>query len=420
MALIPDETNTLSTRQVELTTVGNATTLTGDVITFRGSTTVSVDSSDPLQANLGSMTDDEIYDTLVKEKGGEVRVHYISRGGVLWPADFHSWSMVTAYYNFERAYQYFNDVYPDPQQLGKGAAEILPLKVQYWADVRFDGNQVKDNALFLSFIHSFVLMPFDQQQKVPLPMNLGIIAHETAHQVFNVRALQRQSFPDYIGVWNGLSFNFMKSLDEGLADFHGYSATCNEPSNCQPAFLAPSWNDDRTVAMRDVSRNDACMTIEMHNPANLSGLLDTPDQTTWTSSSNMYKVGNIVASALFHAGGQSGKMRELQTAIISAYDDESNSTPGIRQWLATAVQNPAPNQWVMENVTDIFAAHISDPALRGWFCGEMGNRLNLHCPTGQGPCQIDDGVNGSPELLPHCQAKQGESGFQVKHSSGCE
>jgi hypothetical protein len=419
MALVPDETNTLSTRQVELTTVGNATTLTGDVITFRGSTTVDFNSSDPLQANLDTMSDDQVYDTVVKEKGGEVRVHYIDRSGVLWPADFHSWSMVSAYYNFERAYQYFNDVYPDPDQLGKGAQEILPLKVQYWADVRFDGNQVKDNALFLSFIHSFVLMPFDQQQKVPLPMNLGVIAHETAHQVFNVRALKKQAFPDYIGTWNGLPFNFLKSLDEGLADFHGYSATCLEVSQCQPRFLAPSWNDDRTVAMRDVSRNDACMTLDMYDASMGTGLMTTTNQSTWTSSQNMYKVGNIVASALFHAGGQSGKMKELQTAIIAAYDDDSNSTPGLRQWLEVALQQGAPPLYPMEEITDLFAAHISDPALRGWVCGELSYRLNLHCPSGQGPCPIDSGSAGSPNLMPHCQAKQGEIGFVPKHSSGC-
>ena len=30
---------------------------------------------------------------------------------MLWPADFHTWNMVSAYYNFERSYEYFNDIY---------------------------------------------------------------------------------------------------------------------------------------------------------------------------------------------------------------------------------------------------------------------------------------------------------------------
>ena len=161
------------------------------------------------------------------------------------------------------------------------------------------------------------------------------------------------------------------------------------------------------------------MTNDMYNATNGTGLMTTTDQSTWTTSQNMYKVGNIVASALFHAGGQSGKMKELQTAIIAAYDDDSNSTPGLRQWLEVALQQGAPPLYPMEEITDLFAAHISDPALRGWVCGEMSYRLNLHCPSGQGPCPIDSGSAGSPNLMPHCQAKQGEIGFVPKHSSGC-
>ena len=45
--------------------------------------------------NYNYMTDDQRYEVLVKDKGVDVRGHYIDRGGVLWPADFHTWQMVT-------------------------------------------------------------------------------------------------------------------------------------------------------------------------------------------------------------------------------------------------------------------------------------------------------------------------------------
>ena len=42
-----------------------------------------------------------------------------------------------------------------------------------------------DNAAFFPLLRSFLLLPFDQLQEIPLPMNEGVIAHELGHFVLH-------------------------------------------------------------------------------------------------------------------------------------------------------------------------------------------------------------------------------------------
>ncbi len=364
-ALLPSASGTLEPTEVELQTLGNATTLQGDYINFVGTTRVSVSDGDPTQGNLLSLSDEQLYTVIVKDTGLDVRAHYVERSGVLWPADFHTWNMVSAYYNFERAYIYFNDAYP-----GGDASEILPLRVHYWADVRLNSVEpILDNALYLSFIKSFVLVPISEGQRVPLAMNLGVVTHETAHRVFNVRVLRDTAFPAPLTQWLQLPFNLLKSLDEGLADFHGYAATCYEESRCNPNFLAASIEDTRTTGLRNLARNDACMTEAVETQ--LIGAL----QGTWISSPDMYRVGNYFAAGLYQAGEALGQRAVLQRAVLSAYDDDNINNPGLRQLVEKSLIDPS--LFTREAVIDVLAGHISDTNLRERVCGELMGRLNV-------------------------------------------
>ncbi len=382
MALIPSESGTLETRQVELTTVGNVTTLKGDVVEFVGSTRVVLDSADPLQAGgIERLTDAQRYDVLVKDKGGDVRGHYVDRSGVLWPANFHTWNMVSAYYNFERAYAYFNDIYD-----GVDPKELRPMRVHYWADVRLNSDiSLVDNALYLSFIKGFTITPFEKSQLTPLAMNIGVIGHETAHRVFNFKVLEDQGIHPVLGTWNLVPFNLLKSLDEGLADFHGFSVTCGEAAGCRPNFLGASLDDSRTVDFRNVGRNEACMDETTRQAfQNFS-------QSQWVSSPEMYKVGNFIAASLYQAGNRTGKMEVLQKALILAYDDESPSNPGLRQFIKNNVNTQA--NFTPENVVNIIVSHVTDPELKKELCSQFSSRMQLRC--GNWPCIVD----GLPSML---------------------
>lgn len=381
MALIPSEAGTLETRQIELTTVGNVTTLKGDVVEFIGSPRVVVDANDPLQANgIENLTDQQRYDVLVKDRGSDVRGHYVSRSDVLWPADFHTWNMVTAYYNFERSYLYFNDIYD-----GVDPRELRPLRVMYWADVKLNGPEaLVDNALYLSFVKSFVITPFKNEQLVPLAMNIGVIGHETAHRVFNFKVLEDQGIHPSLISWTLIPFNFLKSLDEGLADFHGFSVTCGEAAGCRPDFLSASLSDSRTVAFRNVGRNDACMDETTRQA------FQNFNNTQWIQSPELYKVGNLIAASLYQAGNRTGKLDVLQKSLILAYDDESPTNPGLRQFIKNNL-NTSEN-FTPENVVNVIVSHVSDPDLKKELCSQFSTRLQLRC--GSWPCE----VNGLPSM----------------------
>jgi hypothetical protein len=264
----------------------------------------------------------------------------------------------------------------------------------YWTELNLQSAEpVVDNMLYISFIKSFVITPFKNLQLVPLPMNIGVVGHELAHRVFNVKALSNEGISPIFATWNLQPFNLLKSLDEGLADFHGFSVTCDQPAGCRPNFLDVSIENSRTSAFRNVARTDACLDA----PLRTSFQSRMPQE--WVSSEDMYKVGNIIAASLYQAGNKAGKIEVLQKALIRAYDDESTMTPGLRQLISGNLtgENAARN-FTPEAVVDIIAAHVTDPQLKRLVCSEFSTRLQLRC--GSWPCRPDG--ESTPDLMPNC------------------
>ncbi len=392
MAIVPNASGTYETQQVELTTVTNLTAMQGSVVTFVGGTRVTIDPNDPLQASLTDKSDSQLYDILVKEKGADPRGNFINRAEVYWPGDYHTWAMVSTFYNFERSFTYFTDIYD-----GKKVDELQHQKVLYDTELRINSpDPLTDNALYLSLIKAFVVVPPKNSQLVPLAFNIGVIGHEFAHKVFNVRAFGDVSYAPYLS-WNGSSFNLMRSLDEGLADFHGYSISCKEAAGCQPNFLKASLADATTVTARDLSKNDACLTKELQTALNNF----TADQ--WVRGPELYRYGTLWASALYQAGNKTGKLQVLQKALVNAYSDTTPGTPGLGQLVSANINTP---QLVTpEEVANAIVAHVTDPDLAKTLCKEFSGRLQLKCASF--PCTID----GQP-AMPACK-------YAVSRDSTC-
>lgn len=376
MALAPNQTGAYATVQVELKTLSSLANLKGSVAELLGGARVVVDPNDPLQnlnGGIQNMTDDQRYEVLVKDKGADVRGNFIERAGVYWPADFHTWNMVSAYYNFEKSYEYFVKVYD-----GVEPTELQKMRVMYWANVRLNSTEsMTDNALYLSFIKSFVIVPFSQDQKlVPLAMNIGVVGHEVAHRAFSHKVLEDQGIHPALTSWTGSSFNLLKSLDEGLADFHGFGVTCPEPAGCRPGFLDVSIADQSIVNMRNVARTDACMDENTRN----AFFQFSPDQ--WVRSTDMYKVGNLIAVSLYQAANKVGDVGVMQKALINAYDDPSPTNPGLRQLINSNLNTP--QAVTLESVANIIIAHVTEPQMKKELCNEFSMRLQLKC--GSFPC----------------------------------
>lgn len=378
MAIVPSRSNNYETRQVELTTPTSAVHLTGPVISFVGGTQIELNPRDPQLRTYTS--EEQLRDLLVKNKGGPVRANFVDKSGVQWPADFHTWQMVTTFYNFEQAFLYFQKIYD-----GKLTAEIKDVQVLYWGSFVHLGvsdKELRDNAIFYPPVKAFMVVPFEELQKIPFSMNLGVIGHEFSHLVFNKKVYGGASIPAALDSWTLAPFNLLKGMDEGLADFHGYGVTCGTVANgpgCLPNFLSVSFdatrpNDQKLLAERDMTNIDVCMTTELRNAFN-----------NFTTSEFLragleYRIGTLIAASLYQASVPFGKEEQMQKALIEALDQSSASRPtGFRQLISLNLQTP--QAFTPELMANTIAAHISDLPLRKEVCKQLSDRLQLACSS---------------------------------------
>ncbi len=372
---------TYDTKQVELTTPTSIVHMTGPNLTLVGGAFVEINEQELNTAT----SDEQAADLLLKNKGNSVRANFIDKGGVLWPADFHTWNMASAYYNFEQAFLYYQKVYN-----GKPTTELKDFKVLYWGGFKFTGGEDdRDNAIYFPPIKGFILVPYATQQKVPIPMNLGIIGHEFAHLVFHKKVYGGVGSPAPLGAWSLAPFNLLKSLDEGLADFHGYGVTCASAgtgAGCRSNLLVDSFVDDEKTQIRNIVDPTRCMT------PSLRAAYNSFRQGEWNRSTQLYQLGNLFAVSLYLASTPDGKEDVLQKSIIDAYDDSSNNS-GLKQLIADNLNTQS--NFTMEKVIDVFAAHISDMDLRRKVCTQLRQRLQPESCPGF-PCDLIPACASAP------------------------
>lgn len=380
-AIVPSRSNNYETRQVELTTPTSLVHLSGPVISLIGGAVVEINPSDP-----PATTEDQLRAVLLKNPGGVVRANFVEQAGVQVPADFHSWAMVTTFYNFEQSFLYFQKAYD-----GKLTDELKKAEVLYWASYKDltvpNSDELHDNALYFSPIKSFMMVPFEKLQKLPLSLNLGVIGHEYAHLVFNKKVYGGAALPAPITSWTLGPFNLLKAMDEGIADFHGFGVTCSTVVNgpgCLPSFLAASFDTKttdgaRTVADRDMTNLDQCMTKELRSAFHNFQ----PGQ--WLQQGLHYKLGTLIAASLYQASVPFGKEEQMQKALIESLDKSSPSRPdGFKQLVSLNQQTPA--NFTPELMANTIAAHVTDLQLKKEVCKQLSDRLQLQCATFAADC----------------------------------
>ncbi len=375
--------------ELELKTVEDIVALKGTVAHLIGGARIEIDPEDPaLQVNGGNLTDEALEAALLKSRGRDVRASYIEKPGMLWPADFHTWNMVTTYFNFEKSFEYFQSAYG-----GADATELTDARVYYFPafiEALSSPDEQRDNAAFISPLDGFAILPFEQLQAIPLSINTGVVGHEYAHRVFNLRVHRGQSVPEPYLRWattagNALGLNTLSAIDEGLADFHGFSVTCNTPFGCNPRFFLSSIGEAATEA-RDLSKANRCLS------ATLDRAMRELSEEQFSGQGLNYAVGTVLASALYQAAGTTPKLPLLQRAVVAAYADEAGA-PGLRELIETNLDNP--DAFNLASVSNAIVAHITDPALKARTCGELADRLRL-CASFPCPelpdCPIDSPI----------------------------
>lgn len=391
MAMVLSNRGNYEPAQVALSTMTDVVGVKGTVMATVGGARIVVNDQDPLLAsNGGNLTDEQLAQVFIKNSGGPPRASYIERAGVLWPADFHTWNMVTSYYNFEQAFLYW-------QEIGVPAQEMTQVTLYYFPYFEITSQSpyaIEDNALFFSPVQAFMVLPFKDLQTVPLPMNFGVIAHEYSHRIFNRRVYGGRSFPAPITVWSSMGgpspgLNLLKSVDEGLADWNAFGATCRTPFGCSTRFLGASLSSGDTDR-RDMAKNDKCLTDDIRLPLFESPISD------FSSSGKEYRVGTIIASVLWHAAEKTGQRGVLQRAVLAAYNDENPATPGLAQIIDQNLNTPTNfSPAVMANA---IMTHITDLELRKEVCNGFIDQMKI--AKDQMPACPASAAGNNPALCP--------------------
>lgn len=365
MALILEADAVYRPQEVELHTLRDPVALEGSVAKTIGGARIVEDPNDPLLVN--ARTPEDVRRALHKGAGLPPRVNYIEKDGVLWPADFHSWNLVTGYYGLERAQRYFEaNGGPSTDQLGA-------IDFFYFPEfVLGGGKPLRNNALFFSPVGGMLLLPFDENlQEAPLAVNAGVLAHEWSHHIFNHKVHDGALLPEAIRRWAGADHPAAKvlfSVEEGLADFHAVMASCSEGGGCDPTFLENSFADTFS-GPRDISRTDHCMS------AGLRDSFVTQSLGEFRAQGFDYATGTIIASALFQAGEASGLQDELQQAVVASYASAGNGSPGLRELISQNLGSP--DNIRLGVLLNAIVARASSPPLKDALCSEFLDHLKL-------------------------------------------
>lgn len=381
-ALVLSSSGKYEPQQVELKTVTDIVTLEGQVVRMMGGAHIRLDSNDPELQSAAS--EEALHRALLKDEGRPVTASYITDdAGVLWPADFHTWNLVTTYYNFERAWDYFRTVVDVK-------AEELPQTTAYYfpefilADQ--DSEPQNDNAIYFAPTKSFLVLPFKEIETAPLAINASVLAHEYAHLVFNRRTYGGRGLPAVISSWSlgaGLptpGLNVMKSLDEGLADFHAYAASCRTAFNCNTRILATSF-EGTPVDERDLAKN-WCMSKDLREQMLYNNF--------GQFSGNEYRVGTILASALYKSIKLESDRQVLARAVAATYSDSDPQKLGFAQ-LSQAYLNDQ-QYFTLGRAARALVQHIpaGNIELRQTVCSNLATHLQL--PLNE----LTEGVDACP------------------------
>lgn len=281
--------------QATLNTVADLYTMRGGSADMVGGATLVINPDDPELKS--AVTDEDIAKAVTKSPGGPVSLNFSAQGSVYFPGDFHSLNITTAYYNFERAFESF-------QRLGLAPADMSPPpRVFYFVEL-FEGPNAtleKDNAAYFPLLRAFLILPQEEQQQIPFPMNVGIVGHEYTHAVFDQRVFNRKELR-VVSQWASQSgghpgLNLMSSLNEGLADLFGTGVTCGaDYSTCDTQFVAASI--DRIRLSRDIDGLH-CITQELKDG------IEKSSSDTWREGGFNYVVGTVFASSIWR-GARAG------------------------------------------------------------------------------------------------------------------
>ena len=228
---------------------------------------------------------------LAYESAKSVDAYFEVIDGVYYPTDFTSSELISAYYHFEQVVKFFSEA-------GVSIPDLSELKIFFEpTQTGAYGYEKKDNASFVYVALNdkttkykfFMLYPFNTFQDIPIPMNLGVIAHEFSHYVLN----------QYL--YNTLPKDLYKTLDgldEGLADL--FASLITGDSNFY-VWTNPEAKLRRSVQEARTFEKVSELTNKLQTKVTASESIEDEELNKILKTlSNPYTVGNIIASNLWN------------------------------------------------------------------------------------------------------------------------
>jgi hypothetical protein len=289
--------------QATLKTVTDLAKLDGEATRIVGAARIRIDPKE--LADRSVQTTADFRRIAIKEPGGPVSFRWFMRGGVVHPEDFHSLNMATAYFNFEATRDFF-------MSAGVAKGDLPDIPLYYFPRlelVQKDGKAVlqTDNALFFPALRAFLVLPFDELQELPLAMNMGVVAHEYTHSVWNLKVMGGADRPwlddraaDDPARWTRVA-NLYDALNEGLADVLGAAVAKD------PRFVARSIS--KLEGTRDLDAKH-CIAPEIHSDLSLP-----------RADYDPYALGTLVGAAIWQSAdddervGMAGGVVEAMTKL---------------------------------------------------------------------------------------------------------
>jgi len=373
-------------REAQITTLEDVTALRGAAATPIGNAEIVVEGR--RLANVS--TEKQFRDAVLEHPGGPVEAQFIDSGGVLYPADFHSLNLATAYFNFEQARAY-------AIERGMSPDTLRGIAFYYFPDVRVfsrnSGRQV-DNAAWFPLLRSFLLYPFDKAQDVPLAMNQGVVAHEYGHGLFHAEILGGAWIPDYVNAWctsagcsDERGIRMLDILEEGFADAWAVGVS-GDPRFTRHSLY--SHGDKRNIAhfVNDprYCYSQAAFEQDIHYTSGLS----TEDADFWWGG-RKYQVGTIVAATLYRAGRDEGtNFDRVMDALFASYRASGPES------LAAILENDATGETFgsFASIARAIIAAADDTPTRNALCGAWLDRFKID-PADLGP--LCDGATSNGE-----------------------
>ncbi|MBM4318884.1 MAG: hypothetical protein FJ125_02750 [Deltaproteobacteria bacterium] len=288
--------------QVELQTIEDLARLEGRAARFLGGAGITLDHGQ-IQAALDEAAargehfgSADLVRLVLRDEGEPVRMAWVEQGGAVYPEDYDSLAMLTAYYYLERGWLALQRSPGGPFTMAALRAFFEPT----YTDTEQNqlGLPLLDNAMYFAPARSFVLLAGQELQRVPLPVNPGVVLHEYEHAVFDQLVFGGEFAAHLLrGGQKIKDINLLRSFDEGSADFFA-AALSGDPAFVGQSFPALAGARDVSEVRTYDPELEAAAAQEQYDP---------------------YPLGSVWASALWTIGlelGQ-GQVVELLLAALS-------------------------------------------------------------------------------------------------------